>query len=84
MNKAILTAACLAAINIFGQKNDSLNTKSVDEVILTASRKKENIKEVPSSVTIVGEKQVQSQLTVNSDITSILQYTVPRDRKSVV
>ena len=77
MNKAILTAACLAAINIFGQKNDSLSTKSVDEVILTASRKKENIKEVPSSVTIVGEKQVQSQLTVNSDITSILQYTVP-------
>nr|WP_305050205.1 hypothetical protein [Elizabethkingia bruuniana] len=40
MNKAILTAACLAAINIFGQKNDSLSTKSVDEVILTASRKK--------------------------------------------
>ncbi len=26
---------------------------------------------------MVGEKQIQSQLTVNSDITSILQYTVP-------
>jgi len=49
----------------------------VDEVVMTASRKKENIKEVPSSITVVGEKQIQSQLTVNSDITSILQYTVP-------
>ncbi|MDV4067268.1 TonB-dependent receptor [Elizabethkingia anophelis] len=77
MNKITLSVACFAAVGIFGQQKDSLNTKSVDEVVLTASRKRENIKEIPSSVTIVGEKQVQSQLTVNSDITSILQYTVP-------
>lgn len=77
MKKLTLSVACLATISAFGQVKDSINTKDVDEVVLTASRKRENIKEIPSSITIVGEKQVQSQLTVNSDITSILQYTVP-------
>ncbi|SEW44187.1 iron complex outermembrane recepter protein [Chryseobacterium wanjuense] len=77
MKKIILSVVTLAAITTFAQEKDSLQTKNVDEVVMTASRKKENIKEIPSSVTIVGEKQIQSQLTVNSDITSILQYTVP-------
>ena len=77
MKKIILSVATLATITIFAQQKDSLQVKDVDEVVMTASRKRENIKEIPSSVTIVGLKQVQSQLTVNSDITSILQYTVP-------
>ncbi|KMQ70014.1 TonB-dependent receptor [Chryseobacterium sp. FH2] len=77
MKKALLSVACLGAVTTFAQVKDTLQTKNVEEVVLTASRKKENIKEIPSSITIVGEKQVQSQLTVNSDITSILQYTVP-------
>lgn len=77
MKKALLSIACLGSGTAFAQVKDTLQTKNVEEVVLTASRKKENIKEIPSSVTIVGEKQVQSQLTVNSDITSILQYTVP-------
>lgn len=77
MKKVLLSAACLGTATVFAQVKDTLQTKDVEEVIMTASRKKENIKEVPSSVTIVGEKQIQSQLTVNSDITSILQYTVP-------
>lgn len=77
MKKVLISAACLGSAAVFSQVTDSLQTNSVDEVVMTASRKKENIKEVPSSITIVGEKQIQSQLTVNSDITSILQYTVP-------
>ncbi|SMC91783.1 TonB-dependent receptor [Chryseobacterium sp. YR221] len=77
MKKMLLSAACLGTTTVFAQVKDSLQTKNVDEVVMTASRKKENIKEVPSSITVVAEKQIQSQLTVNSDITSILQYTVP-------
>ncbi|WP_407484410.1 hypothetical protein [Elizabethkingia meningoseptica] len=49
MNKVLLSVDCLVAITAFGQTADSLNTKSIDEVILTATRKKENIKEVPNS-----------------------------------
>ncbi|WPO82872.1 TonB-dependent receptor [Chryseobacterium sp. JJR-5R] len=77
MKKALLSVACLGTVVVFAQGTDSLQTKNVDEVVLTASRKKESIKEIPGSVTIVGRKQIQSQLTVNSDITNILQYTVP-------
>ena len=77
MKKALLSAACLGSVSVFAQVKDSLQTNNVDEVVMTASRKKESIKEIPSSVTIVAEKQIQAQLTVNSDITSILQYTVP-------
>jgi len=77
MKKTILAAAGLASATIFAQHSDTLRVKDVDEVVMTASRKKENIKEIPGSVTIVNQKQIQSQLTVNSDITSILQYTVP-------
>lgn len=77
MKKIIVSAAALAAITATAQQQDSLQVKDVDEVVLTASRKKESIKEVPGSVTIVSQKQIQSQLTVNSDISNILQYTVP-------
>ncbi|KFF14406.1 TonB-dependent receptor [Chryseobacterium soli] len=77
MRKVLLSAACLGTTTVFAQIKDTLQSQNVDEVIMTASRKKENIKEIPGSVTVVNEKQIQSQLTVNSDITSILQYTVP-------
>jgi iron complex outermembrane receptor protein len=49
----------------------------LDSIVITASRKKESIKEVPSSVTIVGAKKIAKQSLVNSNISSILQYTVP-------
>ncbi|MDQ1098317.1 MULTISPECIES: TonB-dependent receptor [Chryseobacterium] len=77
MKKTFTAISFLAATMAFAQSNDSLKVNNVDEVVMTASRKKESIKEIPSSVTIVGEKQIQSQLTINSDISNILQYTVP-------
>uniref|UniRef100_A0AAU6WRF2 TonB-dependent receptor n=1 Tax=Chryseobacterium endophyticum TaxID=1854762 RepID=A0AAU6WRF2_9FLAO len=40
MKKIILSAAALAAITVAGQQKDSLQVKDVDEVVLTASRKK--------------------------------------------
>jgi iron complex outermembrane receptor protein len=60
------------------QENKKEETANeLDGVIVTASRKKESIKEVVSSITIVGEKKIQSQTIVNSNIGNILQYTVP-------
>lgn len=47
------------------------------EVVVTASRRAENASEVPSSITIVNQRQIREQLAVNPDITSLLQYTVP-------
>ena len=57
MKKVLLSVACLVTVTAFAQEKDSLKIKNVDEVVLTASRKKESIKEIPSSVTIVGENR---------------------------
>ncbi len=49
----------------------------LNEVVVTAGRKIESIRDVPSSVTIVGAKQIREQAAINSSITSILGNTVP-------
>lgn len=49
----------------------------LNEVVVTAGRKVESIREVPSSVTIVQAKQIREQAAINSSITSILGNTVP-------
>lgn len=77
-----ITTFCLTILTItvgFAQEKskDSLQTNNLDDIIVTASRKKESIKEVVSSITIVGAKKIQSQTMVNSNISNILQYTVP-------
>ena len=49
----------------------------MNEVVVTAGRKVESIKEVPSSVTILQAKQIKEQLSINPNMTSILGNTVP-------
>lgn len=49
----------------------------LNEVVVTAGRKVESIREVPSSVTILQAKQIREQATINPNITSILGNTVP-------
>ncbi|PJJ83644.1 TonB-dependent receptor [Mucilaginibacter auburnensis] len=50
---------------------------ALSEVVVTAGRKTESIKEVPSSVSILNAKQVREQLNVNPSIASILGNTIP-------
>ncbi|SEA83852.1 iron complex outermembrane recepter protein [Chitinophaga terrae (ex Kim and Jung 2007)] len=69
-------------INIEEGKEETLDvvltTESIlDEVVVTAGRKAESIREVPSSVTIVREKEIREQAAINPSITSILGNTVP-------
>lgn len=49
----------------------------LDEVIVTAGRKKENINTVPSSVTILNQKDIQTQLSITSNLASMLSNAVP-------
>ena len=49
----------------------------LEEVVVTAGRRPENVNEVPSAMTIVGKRQIQEQTAMNADITNLLQYTVP-------
>ena len=49
----------------------------LQEVTVTAGRKPENLKDVPSSVTILNARDVREQLNVNPSVTAILGNTVP-------
>ncbi len=54
-----------------------LSGSSLSEVVVTAGRKAESIKEVPSSVSILNERQVKEQLNINPSVASILGNTIP-------
>jgi len=47
------------------------------ELVVTATRREEDIQNVPRSVTVITREQLEQQTTVNRDLTSILGNTVP-------
>lgn len=54
------------------QSNGDLN-----EVVVSASRRKETLDEVPSSITIVGPRELEAQKGISNNIMDILATTVP-------
>lgn len=55
-----------------------LNSENqLDEVVITAGRKQENIATIPSSVTIMTQKEIQQQSSINSNLSSILGNVIP-------
>lgn len=50
---------------------------SLNEVVITAGRKPESLKDVPSSVSILNSRDVTEQLNVNPSVTAILGNTIP-------
>ncbi|CAM4091015.1 iron complex outermembrane recepter protein [Pedobacter westerhofensis] len=50
---------------------------ALSEVVVTAGRKAESIRDVPSSVSILNARQVSEQLNVNPSIASILGNLIP-------
>jgi len=53
------------------------SAKDLTEVVVTAGRKPESLKDVPSSVTILNARDVKEQLNVNPSVAAILGNTVP-------
>ncbi|WP_423737587.1 TonB-dependent receptor [Chitinophaga caseinilytica] len=49
----------------------------LNEVVVSASRRKETLDEVPSSITIVGPKELETQKGISNNIMDILAATVP-------
>ncbi len=50
---------------------------SLDEVVISASRNSEYLSEIPASVTVVGEVKLQEFSNSTSNISEILEFTVP-------
>jgi len=51
--------------------------QSVDEVVVTASRSAEAIREIPTAVSVLDEESLQRQLSLSGDILKALDVTVP-------
>lgn len=51
--------------------------QALDEIVITAGRRAENIATIPSSVTIINQKEMEKQMSVTTDIASILSNLVP-------
>lgn len=49
----------------------------LDEVVITAGRKQENINTIPSSITIMSRKEIEQQSSINSNLSSILGNVIP-------
>lgn len=62
------------SVNVFLtlQSNNRIN-----EVVVSASRRVESLDEVPSSVTILSQKQLDAQRSISSNLSDILASTVP-------
>ncbi len=67
----------------FAQESDSIQLDepdevvSMNEVVVTAGRKSENINQIPSSVTIITQKEIQEQMEFTTDISQIIGNLVP-------
>ncbi|WP_073145066.1 TonB-dependent receptor [Myroides odoratimimus] len=51
--------------------------ESLDEIVIAAGRRAENIATIPSSVTIINQKEMEKQMSVTTDISTILSNLVP-------
>jgi iron complex outermembrane receptor protein len=70
------------AIQLTADNNDELSFvlqtgNALSEVVITAGRKPESLKDVPSSVSILTARDIKEQTNVNPSIAAILGNTIP-------
>ena len=77
------TSLTLVAIAISSQAfaddaiNKNLTAEEMEHVVVSGSRVFESIDEVPASVTIISQKQIEEHLKVNPELQSLLAQMVP-------
>ena len=77
------TSLTLVALAISGQSfadnaiNKKLTAEEMEHVVVSGSRVFESIDEVPASVTIISQKQIEEHLKVNPELQSLLAQMVP-------
>ncbi|QWV06977.1 TonB-dependent receptor (plasmid) [Pseudoalteromonas shioyasakiensis] len=77
------TSLTLVAIAISSQSfaddaiNKNLTAEEMEHVVVSGSRVFESIDEVPASVTIISQQQIEEHLKVNPELQSLLSQMVP-------
>ena len=70
-------AIAIGAQSLVIQAQDSSEAINLESVIVTGSRVQEHINEVPASVSIIDQDQLESDLMLNSELQSMLAIRVP-------
>ena len=73
----IKTNLSILALIISAQVTANDEPQDLERILVTGSRIAESIDEIPSSVTIIGQKELAAQLKVTTDLQSILAMYVP-------
>ena len=71
--KKIIIDTSVTTLNVILE--DDLN--QLDEVVISAGRTSEKISEIPTSITIVGTKELEKLGTTTTNINDILEFSVP-------
>ncbi|MBB4805509.1 iron complex outermembrane receptor protein [Chryseobacterium defluvii] len=70
-----LSAALVASTS--AQTRDSINTKDIREVIMVSSRAPKQISEIPGTVWVIGEKELQTQIRGGAGLKEVLGNMIP-------
>lgn len=74
---SIILLATLAANTNAQSKTDSISTKSINEVIMVSSRSPKQISDIPGTVWVIGDKELQAQIKGGAGLKEVLGNMIP-------
>lgn len=73
----VLSAAIAVAWSTGASAADSADDRRVEEVMVTASRVERPLSTIPNTVTVVNSAELEAQLAVHNDISTVLGNLIP-------
>ncbi|WP_265428862.1 TonB-dependent receptor [Chryseobacterium sp. YIM B08800] len=74
---SIFLLATLAANTSAQNQQDSLKTKDINEVIMVSSRSPKQISDIPGTVWVIGQKELQTQIRGGAGLKEVLGNMIP-------
>lgn len=75
LNIAVASAITLSSFGVSAESNDEV--QAMETMVVTASRSQQLLNDVPRSVTVIDQEQLQSQLNQSRSINDVLSTLVP-------
>ncbi|EMQ4276353.1 TonB-dependent receptor [Vibrio alginolyticus] len=75
LNIAVVSAITLSPFSVSAESNDQV--QAMETMVVTASRSQQLLNDVPRSVTVIDQAQLQSQLNQSRSINDVLSTLVP-------
>lgn len=75
LNIAVVSAITLSSFGVSAEINDEV--QAMETMVVTASRSQQLLNDVPRSVTVIDQEQLQSQLNQSRSINDVLSTLVP-------